>query len=123
MTEHPTEAREVMAKKKKPKVVWVGGTAVNPITPKERKKLRRLMNKRLEMRREKYPEVRGRVVDYITHSIEDGTLYFTVRFQDKTDFSLRYACEMFVVGADFCDVKTGDFEMIREYMKPIVTGC
>jgi len=28
---------------------------------------------------------------------------------------------MFVAGADFCDFKTGDFEMIREYMKPIVT--
>jgi predicted nucleic acid-binding protein len=24
--------------------------------------------------------------------------------------------DMFVVGADFCDLKTGDFEMIREYM-------
>jgi len=53
------------------------------------------------------------------HSIEDGTLYFSVRFKDKTDFSLRYACDMFVVGADFCDFKTGDFEMIREYMRPI----
>ena len=45
-------------------------------------------------------------MDFITHSIEDGTLYFTVRFKDKTDFSLRYACDMFVVGADFCDFKT-----------------
>jgi len=60
-------------------------------------------------------------VDFITHSIEDGTLYFTVRFKDKTDFSLRYACNMFVVGADFCDFKTGDFEMIREYVRPIPT--
>jgi len=32
---------------------------------------------------------------------------------------VRYACDMFVVGADFCDFKTGDFEMIREYMRPI----
>jgi hypothetical protein len=58
-------------------------------------------------------------VDFISHSIQDGTLYFTVRFKDKTDFSLRYVCDMFIVGADFCDVKTGDFEMIREYMKPL----
>ena len=50
---------------------------------------------------------------------EDGTLCISVRFQDKTDFSLRHACDMFVVGADFCDVKTGDYEMIREYMRPI----
>jgi len=46
-------------------------------------------------------------------------LYFSVRFKDKTDFSLRYACDMFVVGADFCDFKTGDFEMLRDYMRPI----
>jgi hypothetical protein len=30
-----------------------------------------------------------------------------------------YACDMFVVGADFWDFRTGAFEMIREYMKPI----
>ena len=46
----------------------------------------------------RYPEVHGKVVDFIP---------------------LRYACDMFVVGADFCDFKTGDFEMIREYMRPI----
>lgn len=108
-----------MTKKAKSEVAWVGGTPITPITPKVRKKLRKLMKKRREMRRKRYPEVRGRVVDYITHSIEDGTLYFTVRFKDKTDFSLRYACDMFVVGADFCDVKTGDFKMIREYIRPI----
>jgi hypothetical protein len=34
-------------------------------------------------------------------------LYFSVRFKDKTDFSLRYACDMFVVGADFCDFTSG----------------
>jgi hypothetical protein len=37
-------------------------------------------------------------VDFIGHSIEDGTLYLAVRFKDKTDFSLRYACDMFAVG-------------------------
>ncbi len=69
--------------------------------------------------RRRYPEVHGKVVDFISHSIEDGTLYFAVRFSDKTEFSLRYACDMFIVGADFCDFKTGNFEMIREYMRPI----
>jgi hypothetical protein len=59
---------------KKPKVVWVGSTPITPITPKQRKNLHKLMEKRLEMRRKKYPEVRGKVVDYISHSIDDGTL-------------------------------------------------
>jgi hypothetical protein len=49
---------------KKPKIVWVGSTPITPITSKERKKLHRLMRKRLEMRRKRYPEVRGKVVDY-----------------------------------------------------------
>ena len=63
------------------------------------------------------PEVRGKVVDYITHSIDDGTLYFGVWFKDKTGFSLRYACDMFVVGADFSDWKTGDEKIIRRYLR------
>jgi hypothetical protein len=30
------------------------------------------MKKRLDMERRKYPEVRGKVVDYISDSIDDG---------------------------------------------------
>jgi hypothetical protein len=78
------------------------------------------IKKRDERFRRRYPEVHGRIVDFITHSIEDGALYLTVRFKDNTDFSLRYACDMFVIGTDFCHLKTGDFEMIREYMRPIL---
>ena len=104
---------------KKRKVVWVGGSSLTPISAKKRRKLDKSMTERLKRLRRLYPEVHGRIVDFISPSIQDGTLYFTVRFKDKTDFSLRYACEMFVVGADFCDVKTGNFETIREYMRPI----
>jgi hypothetical protein len=104
---------------KKPKVVWVGSTPITPISAKERRKINKSIKKRHERLRKRYPEVHGKVVDFISHSIEDGTLYISVRFKDKTDFSLRYACDMFVVGADICDVKTGDYEMIREYMRSI----
>lgn len=67
----------------------------------------------------RYPGVQGKVVDYISHSIDDGTLCINVCFKDKTLFSLRFACDMFIVSADISDWKTGDYEMIREYMKPI----
>jgi hypothetical protein len=67
----------------------------------------------------KYPEVHGKVVDFITHTIDDGTLYFTVRFMDQTSFCVRYACDMFAVGAELSDWQTGDFHIIREYMRPI----
>jgi hypothetical protein len=108
-----------MPKKRKAKAACGGDTPLTPITVRERRELDKSIKNKYDRFRRRYPEVHGRVVDFITHSIEDGTLYFTVRFKDKTDFTLRYACDMFVVGADFCDFKTGDFEMIREYMRPI----
>ena len=105
----------------KPKVVWVGSTPITPITDKERREIDRRIQKRREKLRKRYIEVHGRVVDYISHSIEDGALFFTVAFKDKTTFSLRFACEMFITGADFGDMRTGDLEIIREYMKPILS--
>jgi hypothetical protein len=108
-----------MLKKTKPKAVSDGDMPLTLITTKKRRKLDKSIKKKYARFRRRYPEVHGKVVDFITHSMEDGTLYFSVRFKDRTEFSLRYACDMFVVGADFCDFKTGDFEMIREYMRPI----
>ena len=105
--------------KNKSKGMSDADTPLTPIRAKERRKIRESIKKKYDGFRKRYPEVHGKVVDFITHSIEDGTLYFSVRFKDKTDFSLRYTCDMFVVAADFCDFKTGDFEMIREYMQPI----
>jgi hypothetical protein len=98
-----------MPKKRKPKVASAGDTPLTPITAKERKELDKSIKKKYGRFRKRCPEVHGRVVDFITHSIEDGTLYFSVRFKDKTDFSLRYACDMFVVGADFCDFRGRGF--------------
>jgi hypothetical protein len=106
---------------KKPKVVWVGGTPITPITAKQSRELDRRLQKRKQLLRQRYPEVHGRAVDYISHSIEDGALFFTVAFKDKTTFSLRFACEMFITGADFGDMRTGDLEIVREYMKPILS--
>jgi hypothetical protein len=63
--------------------------------------------------------VHGKVADYISHSIGDGTLCINVCFQDKTLLSARFACGMFIIGADISDCKTRDYKMIREYMKPI----
>jgi hypothetical protein len=74
---------------------------------------------RLRSTGRRYPGVQGKVLDYISHSIDDGTLCVNVCFTDKTLFSLRFACDMSIVSADISDWKTGDYEMIREYMKPI----
>ena len=84
-----------------------------------KRKARAAQKARLRSPGRRYPGVQGKVVDYISHSIDDGTLCVNVCFKDKTLFSLRFACDVFIVSADISDWKTGDYEMIREYMKPI----
>ncbi len=90
-----------------------------PITPKKWRKLHKIMKERPEMRRRRCPEVRGKVVDYISQSIDHGVPCMNVCFKDKTMFSFRFACDMFIVGADLSDWNTGNYDSIREYMKPI----
>ena len=81
------------------------------ITATERREIEKRSKQREERLRGKYPEVHGKVVDFITYTIDEGTLYFTVRFEDKTSFCLRYACDMFAVGADLSDWRSGDFHI------------
>jgi len=90
-----------------------------PMTPKERREIERRSKQQEGRLRGEYPEVHGKVVDFITHTIDDGTLYFTVRFTDQTSFCVRYACAIFAAGAELSDWQSGDFHIIREYMKPI----
>jgi hypothetical protein len=114
-----------MSKKRdraRPRAMRIGATTpVVLFTTQQKKKMGRLINKRLMRDRKRYPEVRGKVVDYIRHSVDDGTLAVTVAFKDQTAFFLRYACRLFPAAVDLSDWKTGNMEMIREYMKPIST--
>jgi hypothetical protein len=102
-----------------PESIGSNGGTMAPITPMERRKLETGSKQREARLRRKYPEVHGKVVDFISHTIDDGTLYFTVRFTDQTSFCVRYACDMFPVGIELSDWQSGDFHIIREYMKPI----
>src|SRR5262245_3875269 len=99
---------------KKRKVVRVATTSVTPITAKERKQIAKQIKMGRKQFRKVYPEVHGKVVDFITHGVSDGTLYVSVRFSDNTNFSIRYGSEMFVVGVDLSDLKTGDLVVIHE---------
>ena len=74
---------------------------------------------RLRSSGRRYRGVQGKVVDYISHSIDDGTLCVNVCFMDKTLFSLRFGCDIFITVADMGDWKTGNYKMIRKYMRPI----
>jgi len=75
-----------MPKKRKPKAASDGDTPLAPLTAEERRRIDKSIKKKYELFRRRYAEVHGKVVDFITHSIEDATLYFSVRFKDKTDF-------------------------------------
>lgn len=89
------------------------------MTPKERREIERRSKLREARLRRKYREVHGKVVDYITNTVDDGILYFTVHFMDRTSFCVRYGCDMFAVGAELSDWQSGDFHIIREYKRPI----
>lgn len=101
------------------KTLVTDGMPVTRITAKERKKLKNQIEQTHVNLRKKYPEIRGKVVDFVQQSVSDGILYVGISFTDKTVFSLRYGCDMLIVGADYLDGRTGDYEIIREYMKPI----
>ena len=50
---------------KKPRAICIGGTPTTPITSKERKEIAKQINTGREELRKVYPEVRGKVVDFI----------------------------------------------------------
>ena len=100
---------------KKPKTVRIGNTEIKPISAREHKRLEKRIKTRHEKLRKKYREIHGKVVDWISHSIEDNCLYVNVRFKDKTQFSLRFVPQIATHYVDLSDISTGDFKMIREY--------
>jgi hypothetical protein len=104
---------------KKGKAARSRGKSVTSISRAERVKIVNRLTKRYERLREKYPEVHGKVVDFVSNSVDDGTLYFTIGFTDKTELTLRYRIRMLASGADLFDVKTGDLKVIRRYIRPI----
>ena len=100
---------------KKPKTMRIGNTEIKPISAREHKRLEKRIRARHEKLRKKYREIHGKVVDWISHSIEDNCLYVNVRFKDKTQFSLRFVPQIATHYVDLSDISTGDFKMIREY--------
>jgi hypothetical protein len=100
---------------KKAKTVRVGNVTVTPITAKERRRLERKIKTRHEKLRKRYREIHGKVIDWVSHNFEQGSLYVNIRFKDETDFSLRFSPQILIDGIDLSDIRTGDFKMIRKY--------
>jgi hypothetical protein len=64
-------------RKKKSKIVMVDGIPIRPISAAEHRRIDRRIKKKNEKRRKRYREVHGKRVDWISHWIEEGILFFT----------------------------------------------
>jgi len=96
----------------KPKTVKVGH-----ITAAERRAIDRKIKKRYARLRKRYKEIRGKRVDWIEHTYEEGSLYVGVRFMDGTYFSLDFSPQIVTDGIEFSDMSTGDEEILKTYYR------
>lgn len=102
---------------KKPKTVWVDNIEVTPITAKERRALDKKLKKRHKRLRKWYKEIRGKKVDWVSHTYEEGLLYIGIRFTDGTYFSLQFSPNIVTEGIEFSDISSGDDEIIKVYYR------
>jgi hypothetical protein len=100
---------------KKSKAVMVDGIPIKPISAAEHRRLDRRIKKKHEKLRKRYREVHGKKVDWISHWIEEGTLFFTVRFTDGKCFSVTYSACFRLDTVDFSDMSTGDDVVLKPY--------
>ncbi len=101
--------------RKKPKAVMVDGVPIKPISAAEHKRLDSRIRKKHEKLRKRYREVHGKKVDWISHLIEEGILFFTVRFTDGKCFSVTYSPCVNLDTVDFSDMSTGDDVILKHY--------
>ncbi len=66
---------------KRAKAVRRASMEVSPMPAKERERLEAAMGRSDEKLRSRYSEVHGKVVDWITHTVENGSLYVGIRFK------------------------------------------
>jgi hypothetical protein len=72
-----------------------------------------------EEHRKRYRVVHGKRVDWISHWIEEGTLFFTVRFMDGKCFSVTYSPCVVLDTVDFSDMSADDDVILKQhYQRP-----
>src|SRR6266478_4057724 len=100
-----------MTKKKR-----VGDIEVTPVTAADRA-IDRKIKKRYARLRKRYKEIRGKKVDWIEHTYEEGSLYVGVRFMDGTYFSLDFRPQIVTQGIEFSDPPSGDDKILKTYYR------
>lgn len=85
---------------------------------KERQRISRWVENWQQKWRNRYKEIHGKTLDFVTYSYEDNLLFINLYFSDKTNFSLDFslrepAIEPYAI--EYGDVSTGDYENIKTY--------
>ena len=65
----------------------------------------------------KYPGLRGKVIDWVEHTFEEGRLYISVRFTDHTELCWQVAATLTIEQGDLSDWKSGDFKQLGVFVK------
>ena len=65
----------------------------------------------------RYPEVKGKVVEFIEASAQTEGAFVNIRFTDKTDLGFSFNAKMKLDHASLTDVSDGNFAVIKEYVK------
>ena len=66
----------------------------------------------------RYPEVKGKVVDFIQASAQTEGAFVNILFTDKTDLGLTFNAKMKLTHASLNDASDGNFELVKEYEVP-----
>lgn len=86
-------------------------------TRSDRKKKLDPLDKRIKQKydrfRKMYPEIRGKKVDFVQHWMEDGILFFAIRFMDGKNFCVQYEPTAKLMGIDFSDMRTGNTVILK----------
>ena len=64
----------------------------------------------------RYPGVEGKTVAYVQTRNEGDTLYFHIRFTDKTFLGISVAPSVRVHSADLYAESSGDYEVLKDYV-------
>ncbi len=102
---------------KKSKTVRVGDIELTRVTAAEHRAIDRKIKKRYARLRKRYKEIRGKKVDWIEHTYEEGSLYVGVRFMDGTYFSLDFSPQIVTDGIEFSDLSSGDGKILKTYYR------
>jgi hypothetical protein len=70
----------------------------------------------------RYPGVAGKTVEYVQTRNEVDTLYFHIRFTDKTFLGISVAPNVRVHSAELYAESSGDYEVLKDYVQGAQPG-